>query len=770
MGREPRAGPRQTSRWRMWREGAITYARSIRRWPRATLTSAWRTRRDTGSVVNRALGRTASPEAGYTARQAPHTPPSDTVTVAACARHYVVFGLTPLACAVVEWLRQEEPSASVAVVPGAPKQPAELAALPDGVEVIDHTLGREKALRHASLQEAACLLSLTDDPVENLRTIVAAWEIDRTTEVVIDTFDQALAERMEREGLGWGWEYDRVVHRAFGEASLAAPYFAVKAFAGDNLVTLRFIDQQVAVSCLPVIKQGGMDGQEVGAVEERFEVVVIAVRDGQRWKPPSANQELRTGDVVVVSGLDSQVVWTAQANMHPSLSLKRELAAPRGVFPSVASWLADAGGRSVLWLSRRPERIRHWRREIKRRRPGWYRLTWGLLPLMLLTVVVVGLADQAGGDLVDWGALLTQVTLGEEDFEGFVGNEGFKLPGLLGLFLGTALVAVLTSQLAAAATKERVDPEASAERRARHLRDHVVVAGLGELGYRISRLLRLSGVECAVVSPVAEDRFSGAAGSRAPLLTGSIRLEENLFRANLGSATALIACSDDSLSNIEAGMRAHRLSKENREPLRIVTRVFSDGWAVQAAEGFGVEEPMISADVAAKTYAQAAADLSGRHRIEFQRADDRPPLEFDGRQLYAARLRVSAQGLSEEDMAAWRRQGLRPVALGRQEEGREEQSASASQRDAREAAPQPDQPEPDSDGSEQATPKTKTAARLSSLRGGKGPKKRSSPVPVFEAALKGGLPQPGDEVLVIGPKGEIDQALLHHPYRLPVSA
>lgn len=246
-----------------------------------------------------------------------------------------------------------------------------------------------------------------------------------------------------------------------------------------------------------------------------------------------------------------------------------------------------------------------------------------------------------------------RTALGEEDYGG-VPKTAAKLIAIAAIIGGTLLVAIVTSQLSAIATKEKVDPQAGAQREAKYLKGHVIIAGLGELGYRIARLLCQANVGCVVISPAGDDRFLGAVETLAPVLSGSIRLEENLKRANIGAAAALIACSSDHLSNVEACMRAERLALETGRPLRTVARVFRDSWAAEAAEGFEIDSSLSGAEMAAITFAEAALDPDGRHRVE-----------VGDLQLIASRYEAS-QAIPAEGVADWRAQGIRVIATARQ--------------------------------------------------------------------------------------------------------
>jgi hypothetical protein len=90
-----------------------------------------------------------------------------------------------------------------------------------------------------------------------------------------------------------------------------------------------------------------------------------------------------------------------------------------------------------------------------------------------------------------------------------------KVVGILTAVAGGALAAVVSSHLASVATAERLEERAG--RRAQRLAGHIVVAGLGTVGYRVVSLLCDLGIPAVAIERSLDSRFRDALGNRAPV-------------------------------------------------------------------------------------------------------------------------------------------------------------------------------------------------------------------------------------------------------------
>jgi Trk K+ transport system NAD-binding subunit len=143
--------------------------------------------------------------------------------------------------------------------------------------------------------------------------------------------------------------------------------------------------------------------------------------------------------------------------------------------------------------------------------------------------------------------------------------------------------------------------------------------------------------------------YSTTVSERSPVLTGDVRLGENLERAGIGSASCLLACTTDDVVNVLACLQARRLNPE----IRTVARVFDAALEERAESTFGIDLVISTSKIAARAFLGAAIDERSIRRFSI------------GGDRYVALRHTLGSELSAEGIAAWRERGLRILAYRR---------------------------------------------------------------------------------------------------------
>lgn len=157
-------------------------------------------------------------------------------------------------------------------------------------------------------------------------------------------------------------------------------------------------------------------------------------------------------------------------------------------------------------------------------------------------------------------------------------------------------------------------------------RDHIILCGLGRVGYRILERLLGWHLDVVVIEKNSDSPFVQRVQQlKVPLLLLDARQEESLLTAGIAHAHTLIIATNDDLGNVEIALDGRRLNPK----VRVVLRMFDDTIAGKLADAFHLDVAFSSAAVAAPIVAASVLDLEivGSFALE-------------GRELFTAKLHV----------------------------------------------------------------------------------------------------------------------------------
>jgi Trk K+ transport system NAD-binding subunit len=176
-------------------------------------------------------------------------------------------------------------------------------------------------------------------------------------------------------------------------------------------------------------------------------------------------------------------------------------------------------------------------------------------------------------------------------------STGVKLYEALLLILGTISVATLYSLFTAYLVDSRLRRILGGQPMFRG--GHVIVVGMGRVGFRV--LHELVAVGVPVVAVDANPSAPLLAGVRpvAPVVTGDARSADVLAQARLASARAVIAATSDDAVNLSISLTAKRANPR----VRTVSRLFDAEFARKVESALGVDAAMGASRIAAPTFA-----------------------------------------------------------------------------------------------------------------------------------------------------------------------
>jgi glutamate dehydrogenase/leucine dehydrogenase len=107
------------------------------------------------------------------------------------------------------------------------------------------------------------------------------------------------------------------------------------------------------------------------------------------------------------------------------------------------------------------------------------------------------------------------------------------------------------------------------------MRNHVVVVGLGNAGYRIVQRLIDAGVDVAAAEISERNHFVALVRrDGVPVLVADGRYRDSLSALSVEHARAVVAATNDDLANLEAALTARELNPR----ARVVARLFGRSW------------------------------------------------------------------------------------------------------------------------------------------------------------------------------------------------
>jgi Trk K+ transport system NAD-binding subunit len=202
----------------------------------------------------------------------------------------------------------------------------------------------------------------------------------------------------------------------------------------------------------------------------------------------------------------------------------------------------------------------------------------------------------------------TVTTVGYGEFSFVQQSDWLRLFAVGLMFSGATITALLVAFLADLLLSRRFVQTAGL-RRARRMRDHVVVVGLGSVGIRVVSDLTAAGYDVLVIEKDENNRFLPTlAELDVPVIFGDATMRQTLESARVDRARGVAVVNDDDMQNIETGIvLLEILGSDTKVP--IVMRVQGRALGAAVNERFGFENVRSIVDLAAPWFIGAAMGL-----------------------------------------------------------------------------------------------------------------------------------------------------------------
>ena len=477
------------------------------------------------------------------------------------AGHIVVCGVEHLGVRTVDELRLR--GETVAVVAPSEQQAIDIGIHDVRVVAGDHRLAR--VLADAGVGSARSIVLTDDDDLGNLTAALAAQELNPGIRIVIRMFDADLGAHLQELIPG---------SIVLSSSAVAAPGFVTAAIDGETGERFDHAGKVLTASRAEDV-EGGIAG--------RRDVLPIA-----RLRPD------RTVDIL------------PEATSDPSglIVLRIEDPATAAVRATAAETTTNrnaAGSGVVNRLTALPGSIRARLATPERRLVRFVLIILGLATVSALFIWFA--LEISPLDAVSYAiTLLTGASLLASVDPGKAPPE-LKVYAIFLSLVGAALVAIVYAYITDAIVRSRLLQTLGRRSIPSNIHDHVIVCGLGAIGYRVATGIAARGVPVVVIDKDENARFVGptrAAG--IPVVVGDARHRELLTDLGIRRARALVAATSDDLVNLAAALNARAI----RPDVRVVVRLFDPDFAVRVQRGFGIRFTRSVSHLAAPAFAAAA--------------------------------------------------------------------------------------------------------------------------------------------------------------------
>jgi Trk K+ transport system NAD-binding subunit len=431
-----------------------------------------------------------------------------------------------------------------------------------GATVIRGDCRRPEVLEQAGVQQARHVVILTGDDLVNISTALLVRQVNPSARIVVRMFNQNLLDR-------FGGAVKNTV--ALSVSGLTAPLLALAAITGDVLGAFKLEAGPRQVSELVLSVNSELTGQRIRDVARDHGLVVLAFTpaggEPRRLLDVPSDTRLSPGDRLVVCG--------SPGELRPLLERERGDLLP-----------------GVRWAGA----VRRWLRTARRTLREVDLSVKIITPLVFVTLLASVLVFRYGLG-ADWAEGLYQtVSIAATGAE----LHGEDKPPWAKVFLsilklaGAALIAGFTAIL----TQYLIRARLGGALETRWVPDggHVVVCGLGNVGYRLVNELTAMGERVVVIERALDQPFVATTRRKGvPVFIGDATVGEVLRQARAEQARALIAATSSELANLEIALLARDLNPKLRVVVRLTDPQFAEAVRAAAQIRYAVSIPALAA-------------------------------------------------------------------------------------------------------------------------------------------------------------------------------
>ncbi len=495
--------------------------------------------------------------------------------------HIIVCGLRNLGFRIVEQIIQ----ANIAIVV-IDNQPEERFAeiLEDwNVPLVRRDSRSAGVLRQAGIMTARAIVTVSDEDLKNLETILEAENLRPGIRKVASFGTSEVAEKL----------VDAMPNaEALSLPVLTSTTFVTAALLPNQILHLFEIEKEE----MAVVRDRPSRADTLRGLYGLFSPIQIEKSvtdpDGapglELDTSPLPDTRLQTSDMVYLVGRVQDLIIADEVRLD-----QRELNQRRdSVFQKAPP--KKRANRFLRWQ----RSVRRVFRDVLRDRPfRWALILFGLLVVTAFLVLLLDRQDEIA-DALYFG--LNMVT-GQTIFSAKTKPE-LMIFGFAVGFLGIVLLSIVNAYITNYIISKRIG-QVLGQQRATFMSNHVVLSGLGGVGYQVLRGLVARGEEVVVIEQDENGPYNNLARNLGvPVIHADARMPESLDMANIAKARCVIVTTNDDLVNLETAVNA----RDKNPGLKVVLRLFDRSLAEKIENRFNIHTARSSSALAAPYFVASA--------------------------------------------------------------------------------------------------------------------------------------------------------------------
>lgn len=474
----------------------------------------------------------------------------------------IVCGLGRIGWRVLDYLRETGLGITVIDTQCSPKD-----RRLNGLRLVQGDCRRHDILAAAGAADVQGVLILTNDDLINISAALEVRRLNPTCRIVLRLFNENLIGRL-------GKTLANVF--ALSTSNLSAPLFALSAVSSRALAQFRVApgpEGMRLIGALTVAGDSSWLGLTLKQAAERLPVNVVGYVPNQGERTlvlnGASDKLLRIGDQLILAGPPDKVGNLVHGN-HSELQ-------------------------NVLWAGW-PRRTARMLGRTLREVDLPVKVCTGVLILVVLSSTLIlnfgvnKYRNWADAFFRTISLMATGADMHQEDFDQNWQKVFASVLRISGAALTAAFTAIVTNYLLrarlAGALEIRRIPESG----------HVVVCGLGNIGFRVVETLVGLGRRVVAIEESRDNRFVATVRRLGvPVLIGDATVSQVLGQARVGRAHAIIAATSHDLINLEVALLARELNQHLRVILHLQDPNMAEGLQEAANVLVALSIPSLSA-------------------------------------------------------------------------------------------------------------------------------------------------------------------------------